>query len=110
MRRTISVLTKAHRTETRLKKAIFAFCVFGLFSASLAIAQDGVKEAFKDVELPPVKRIVLYNSGVGQLQHEGKIEGKGQVSLRFGSHDVSDALKSLAIACLLYTSPSPRDS
>lgn len=98
MRRMISVLTKTHRTETRLMKAILVFGVFVFFTASFTIAQDGEEAAFKEVELPPVKRIVLYNSGVGQLQHEGKIEGKGQVSLRFGSHDVSDALKSLAIA------------
>lgn len=99
MRRTISVLTKAHCVNTRLRQTVLALCVFVLFSVSLALAaQDGEEPAFKDVKLPPVKRIVLYNSGVGQLQHEGKIEGRGKVSLRFGSHDVSDALKSLAIA------------
>ena len=56
------------------------------------------KSEFKDIDLPPVKRIVLYNSGVGQLQHEGEVDGNKKVTLKFGAHDVSDALKSLAIS------------
>ena len=60
-------------------------------------AQDK-NDDFKDIDLPPVKRIVLYNSGVGQLQHEGEIDGNQRVTLSFSAHDVSDALKSLAIS------------
>ena len=56
------------------------------------------KSEFRDIDLPPVKRIVLYNSGVGQLQHEGEVDGNKKVTLKFGAHDVSDALKSLAIS------------
>jgi uncharacterized membrane protein YgcG len=62
------------------------------------LSAQETKSEFKDIELPPVKRIVLYNSGVGQLQHEGEVDGNQKVTLKFSAHDVSDALKSLAIS------------
>ena len=48
--------------------------------------------------IPPIKRIVLYNSGVGQLQHEATVDGKQKVRLNFSIDNVSDALKSLVIS------------
>ena len=49
-------------------------------------------------ELPPLKRLVLYNSGVGQLQHEGTAVNKQRFEIKFSSHDVDDVLKSLMFA------------
>ena len=54
-------------------------------------------EDSKTLPVPPIKRIVLYNSGVGQLQHEVVIEGDKKVRLNFGEETVSDALKSLVV-------------
>ena len=54
-------------------------------------------EDSKTLPVPPIKRIVLYNSGVGQLQHEVVIEGDNKVRLNFGEENVSDALKSLVV-------------
>ena len=68
------------------------------FSTALLSAQEETESKFKVSKTPPVKRIVLYNSGVGQLQHEGELEGNGRVQLKFSTHDVSDVLKSLAIS------------
>lgn len=77
-------------------KIIAYLFVFALLSKD-SLAQD-VERKFDDIVLPPVKRIVLYNSGVGQLQHEGEVDGNQKVTLKFSAHDVSDALKSLAIS------------
>ena len=49
-------------------------------------------------DLPALKRIVLYNSGVGQLQHEGKAVGKQRFEIKFSAHDVDDVLKSLVFS------------
>lgn len=48
--------------------------------------------------LPPLRRIVLYNSGVGQLQHNGQVEDKKRFEIKFSAHDVDDVLKSLVFA------------
>lgn len=58
-------------------------------------------EADRDVyplrELPPLCRMVLYNSGVGQMQHRGTIDGNARLEIRFGDYAVDDVLKSLVI-------------
>ncbi len=46
-------------------------------------------------DLPPLKRIVMYNSGVGQMQHAGAVDGKARLEIKFGRYDIDDVLKSL---------------
>ena len=55
-------------------------------------------DAVQALPVPPIKRIVLYNSGVGQLQHEAIIEGRKKVRLNFSADNISDALKSLVVS------------
>ena len=57
--------------------------------------QEKVNDEFEKADLPPLKRIVMYNSGVGQMQHAGKVAGKQRMEIRFGNHDVNDVLKSI---------------
>ncbi|MEM9413622.1 MAG: hypothetical protein AAGA30_21120, partial [Planctomycetota bacterium] len=78
-----------------MRRCISSFLFFVSLCLGDAIAQENADTEFGDMVLPPVERIVLYNSGVGQLQHEGVVEGNKRVKLRFGAHDVSDVLKSL---------------
>lgn len=56
-----------------------------------ANAQDDFPEA----ELPPLQRVVFYNSGVAHMQHRGEITDKARLTIRFSGHDVDDVLKSL---------------
>ncbi len=63
--------------------------------ADAAVELDETMEEYPLVELPPLKRIVMYNSGVGQMQHAGEIDGKSRLQIRFGRHDIDDILKSL---------------
>jgi hypothetical protein len=53
------------------------------------------QDNFLHAELPPLKRIVMYNSGVGQMQHSGTVDGNQRMEIRFGNHDVNDVLKSI---------------
>ena len=43
----------------------------------------------------PLTKIVLYASGVGYFQRDGRIDGHGQVALRFKVDTVNDLLKSM---------------
>lgn len=81
-------------------------CLLGLLifaDQSSTLAKQNQTESQKQaavqtLPIPPIKRIVLYNSGVGQLQHEAIVTGKQKVRLNFSIDNVSDALKSLVIS------------
>jgi hypothetical protein len=45
----------------------------------------------------PLKRIVLFNSGVGFFEHAAEIEGDTQVELKFNVENVNDLLKSMVL-------------
>ncbi|MBL9080682.1 MAG: hypothetical protein JNK76_02690, partial [Planctomycetales bacterium] len=49
----------------------------------------------KDSSSLPLKRIVLFNSGVGFFEHGGEVTGDATVDLKFKVDDVNDLLKSL---------------
>jgi hypothetical protein len=54
--------------------------------------------ATKPAENPlPIRRVVLFNTGVGYLQREGQIDGKARVELSFAASDMNDLLKSLIL-------------
>ena len=48
----------------------------------------------------PLTKIVLYASGVGYFQRDGRIDGHGQVALRFKVDNINDLLKSMTAAGL----------
>ena len=60
--------------------------------------KGAVYDEFPLADLPPLRRLVLYNSGVGQLQHEGKAIGRQRFEIKFSSHDVDDVIKSLVFS------------
>ncbi|MDZ4821430.1 MAG: hypothetical protein SGJ20_20905, partial [Planctomycetota bacterium] len=45
----------------------------------------------------PLKKIVLFNSGVGFYEHKGDITGNAHVDLKFKVDDVNDLLKSMVL-------------
>jgi len=45
----------------------------------------------------PVKRVVLFSSGVGYFQHDGTVRGDGTAELRFKTDQINDVLKSLVL-------------
>ncbi len=79
------------RTTKQIVSAIAA-CSMAMSILSLGVAQA------QTADTPPVKRIIFYNSGIGQIQHEGTIEDSQSVALKFSSHDISDVLKSLVFS------------
>jgi hypothetical protein len=57
----------------------------------LATAQDE-----KTAELP-VKRVVMFSSGVAFFEHLGKVDGNSQVDLKFNVDNINDLLKSMVL-------------
>src|SRR3954464_2356231 len=45
----------------------------------------------------PVKRIVLFSSGVGYFQHAGKVDGNATIDLKFRVENINDLLKSMVL-------------
>ncbi|HVA44974.1 MAG TPA: hypothetical protein VNH11_01190 [Pirellulales bacterium] len=64
--------------------------VVSLFSP--ARAEDAMSQA-----KVPLKRIVLFNSGVGFFERGAEIEGDAQVELKFNVESINDLLKSMVL-------------
>src|SRR4030095_8307553 len=45
----------------------------------------------------PVKRVVMFSSGVAFFEHGGQVEGNAQVDLKFNVKDINDLLKSMVL-------------
>ncbi|MBI3355423.1 MAG: hypothetical protein HY038_01370, partial [Nitrospirae bacterium] len=45
----------------------------------------------------PLSKIVLYSSGVGYFQHDGTVNNRAQLDLRFNVAQINDILKSLVV-------------
>ncbi len=50
----------------------------------------------KSTELP-LSRVVMFSSGVGFYEHNGEMQGDGQVTLKFNVEDINDLLKSMVL-------------
>jgi len=45
----------------------------------------------------PLSKIMLYSSGVGYFQHDGTVNNRTQLDLRFNVSQINDILKSLVV-------------
>jgi hypothetical protein len=70
--------------------------LFGLIACTIARLSVAGAADLPNAELP-VTRIVLFNSGVGFYEHNGKIDGDRRVELKFRTDDVNDLLKSMVL-------------
>ena len=64
----------------------------------------------------PVRRVVLYKTGVGYFEHQGQVRGRQDITIRFTSGQLNDVLKSLTtidpkgqISGISYNSVAPID-
>ena len=70
-------------------------CVFPLIcvATSQALGADGPHGANL-----PLKRVVLFNSGVGFFEHSGQVKDDAKVDMKFKVDDINDLLKSMVVA------------
>ncbi len=76
----------------------FAFWLmfWGIAFGSIVQPELAVADDVPTTELP-ITRVVLFNSGVGFYEHNGKIDGTRRVELKFRTEDVNDLLKSIVL-------------
>ncbi len=73
------------------------FCLGQIFLCHQGVAQQAEKAEASVAAKLPLKRVVLFNSGVGFYQHRGPITGDASVELKFNVDDVNDLLKSMVL-------------
>lgn len=76
----------------RIPTLVAACLVAVLLCLPLRAAQQA--PVIADVRLP-VKRVVLYKSGIGYFEHLGRVRGQQDVTIEFTSGQLDDVLKSL---------------
>ena len=81
-----------HRMSIRL--SIVCLGVLGMLAWAQEPPRTPTPQATAQATLPLTK-IVLYASGVGYFQRDGRIDGHGQVALRFKVDTINDLLKSM---------------
>jgi hypothetical protein len=65
-----------------------------LASGKSSLGQEAAGDAAAKL---PVKRVVLFSSGVGYFQHQGQVTGNASVDLKFPVEDINDLLKSMVL-------------
>ena len=84
-------LTSTVRLTLALSAAFVALGLSGAMDAQTPAAVPSTQSAGR----LPVRRVVLYKSGVGYFEHLGRIRGDQTVTIDFTSGQLDDALKSL---------------
>jgi hypothetical protein len=65
----------------------------GLAVSATARAEDKDKAA----STLPLKKVVLYNAGVGVYERRAEIDGDAKIDLKFNATDINDLLKSMVL-------------
>jgi hypothetical protein len=100
-------------TTAILTAAVMGIPAFVTAADQPAIVQE-IAAGAVDV---PVKKVMLFSSGVGYFQHDGNIHGDGSTELRFKTNQINDILKSLVledldggkVTTITYPSQDPLD-
>jgi hypothetical protein len=73
-------------------------CVVAMFVviASLNSQQALAAEKAPAVELP-LKKVVMFNTGVAYYEHQGTVEDNAEIDMRFDVEDINDLLKSMVL-------------
>lgn len=73
-----------------LRRSAWAVLALGLSTVGMAYAADGKPDL-------PIKRVVMFNSGLAFFEHNGDVEGNATVDLKFNVRDINDLLKSMVL-------------
>jgi hypothetical protein len=77
--------------RTGINVLVLTVAAITLFAAAISAADEP-----QTVNLP-LKRVVLFNSGVGFFEHSGKIDGNANVEMKFKTDQINDLLKSMVV-------------
>jgi hypothetical protein len=101
---------------------VFVHSYIRSFVAAVAVlawsaAPDAQRPSTSEPVQLPVRRVVLYKSGVGFFEHLGNVTGSADIAIQFTSGQLDDALKSLTaldldrgtVSAISYNSVAPID-
>jgi len=77
-----------------LAPLFFASALVGLVMP-LAVAQQAKDSG--DSKNVPLKKVVMFTSGVGYFEHRGEVSGNAKVEMKFSADDINDLLKSMVL-------------
>lgn len=80
----------------RLSLWLAVVCGLALGAVRPAWSQGDAKDKPAASEIP-VKRIVMFSSGVAFYERNGQVEGDATVDLKFNTRDINDLLKSMVL-------------
>ena len=60
-------------------------------------AAAGAESASKSPNTLPLSELILYSSGVGYFQRDGRVNGQASVELQFKVDEINDLLKSMVV-------------
>ncbi|MEX0936305.1 MAG: hypothetical protein WDZ59_00485 [Pirellulales bacterium] len=83
---------------SRFWRRLLAFAgLLTLVTAVPALGQIETEQEDAASSKVPVRRVVMFSSGVGYFEHLGEVEGDATVDLKFNVDDVNDLLKSMVL-------------
>lgn len=65
-------------------------------AAAALVPLSAVAQEKKGVDLP-IKRVVMFSSGVAFFEHKGEVDGNSDVEMKFDVKDINDLLKSMVL-------------
>lgn len=78
----------------RAQVVLLSFVVF----AALLVAGSAAHAAEPKSALSlPLKKVVMFNTGVAYFEHRGEVEGSAEIDMQFDVADVNDLLKSMVL-------------
>src|SRR5690606_6993649 len=96
MRRHDSMTQHPWNTASWLRGGVVAgVAVAAALVSSFVCAAQGTEEG--SAAKAPVKRIVLFTSGVGYFERRGTVDGDAAIELKFNVSNVNDLLKSMVL-------------
>jgi hypothetical protein len=78
-----------------LMTRLFVAAGLGILLAGSAVSWAAAEE--KAASPLPLKKVVLFNSGVGFFEHNAEITGDARIDLKFNVEDINDLLKSMVL-------------
>lgn len=79
-----------------MKSSMSPLYGFLIFVSIMSISFGGFAAGSDDPPLP-IRKVVLYSSGVGYFEHIGSVSGTEETTLQFKTEQINDILKSLVL-------------
>lgn len=87
----------ARTVSSLILAAGFAASAAAIVVAPRTALAQSERAAAAQADAVPIKKIVLYRSGVGYFERMGNVNGDAEVQLRFNAEQINDILKSMVL-------------